>query len=1166
MMQHFSKALSGALLLLYGVHSQATAQHIASAGPFTEPPVQAAPPAREMITLKHVLQGLERRYDVSFIYRSELVDLKVAFDEKQQPATLEEALESVLKPNGLYFEKVRDNFYLIHAGKNNPARYMRRINRIEGTASTAGGTSPDLLTERVARLGLTLNATAGYEVTVRGRVTSEAGEGLPGVNVLLKGTTTGTTTDVGGNFSLNVPGNDDVLVFSFIGYITQEVPVNSRTTLNVRLAADTEALEEVVVVAYGTQKRASVTGAISSVSSKDIVALPVPSVEQAIQGRVAGVLVVNNGQPGDAPLVRLRGVNSINYASGPLYVVDGIPQVDNFNNFDSRDIESVEVLKDANSAALYGSRAAAGVILITTKKGARDGKVHVNLESYYGLQTAWKQLDLLNRDEYLRYGTDLLTNAGAALPPRFGSLNEPIYEGASQTFAQTDTDWQKEMFRSAPITHNSLSVSGGNEKSRFYTSLGYFDQRGIMLGTGYQRANFRVNSDHNIGKRITFGQTLLVSYGKQNQEPNAGGRSQLKNIIAMTPYIPVLNPTNLGGYGGTQGSDSSDPQNPVRTALQDLSTNENLRILGSVFLEASLTPWLKYRINVGMNYNTQRLYQYNPIYYEGFNGRNNAGINDNRGNNYAPVVTNLLTFDKSFGKHAFNLIGGIEYQKFSNVFLSGSGTTTSTTIKELNGLANQTVTGTRDESVVYSYIGRLNYEYAGKYLLSASVRRDGASNFAPGKKFGTFPSIGLGWRISEEGFMKNVPLISELKIRGSYGLLGNIPGNYLWQSNIFTNTNAVLGGQTVQGAYFNRLGNRDLEWEITKMTNIGLDLAMWNGRVNFTAEYYSRRSDNLILNVPLVPSQGYSNSTIANIGDMTNSGLEFMLGYDKKVGDFKWNLSANVSTVRNQVNKLSTANSTIYSGSNADYGGFDITRTEAGHPVQSFYGWVVDGIFQNEAEIADAPVQTTGKLEEPGKRTAPGDIRFKDLNGDGRITPDDRTYLGSFLPDLLYGLNFSGNYRNFDLTLFFQGTQGNEIYNGTKVIEQGMLRLFNAGTDVLNAWTPANTNTNIPRAVSGDPNNNSRTSDRFVEDGSYLRLKNISLGYALPAGALQSLTGGTLTTARFYVSAQNLLTFTKYTAYDPEVGSRFGAQLTSGIDYGQFPAARTVMLGVQLGF
>jgi len=448
----------------------------------------------------------------------------------------------------------------------------------------------------------------------------------------------------------------------------------------------------------------------------------------------------------------------------------------------------------------------------------------------------------------------------------------------------------------------------------------------------------------------------------------------------------------------------------------------------------------------------------------------------------------------------------------------------------------------------------VNYEYAGKYLLSGSVRYDGASHFAPGKKFGTFPSIGLGWRISEEAFLKNNPLISELKIRGSYGLMGNIPGNYLWQTAIATNTNAIFGGAPASGAFFNQLANRDLEWEITKMSNVGLDLGFLSNRITFTAEYYSRRSENLILNVPRIPSQGFTNSTIANIGDMTNSGLEFQLGYNKTQGDFRWNVSANLSTVKNTVNKLSGENSFILTGNNADYGGFDIARTEAGHPVQSFWGWQTDGIFQTDSEVRG---QSNAKA---------GDIRFKDLNGDGVIDASDRTYLGSFLPDFLYGLNFSANYRNFDFTLFFQGSQGNKIYNGTKVITQGMLRLFNAGTDVLNAWTPNNTNTDIPRAVSGDPNSNTRTSDRFVEDGSYLRLKNISLGYSVPASALQSFSRGTLANARIYVAAQNLLTFTKYTAYDPEIGSRFGTQLTSGIDYGQYPAARTVMVGLQVGF
>jgi len=1124
-----------------------------------------AQPASERIgskSLKQALSELENRFHVFFIYESRLVEEKKILLNASPSDQLEESMKSLLTPHDLKFEKVKENVYVIVSSENNE----RSLNEIKPNSH--------LLTEPTADLGVNMLHTSILarmeyvpvhsnrvaDIQVSGKVTSEDGEPLPGVSVLVKGTSTGTATSADGTYQLTVP-ETATLVFSFIGYTTEEVAVNNRTTINVSLQPDIKALSEVVVVAYGTQKRTSVTGAISSVSSRDIVALPVPSVEQSIQGRVPGILVVNNGQPGDAPLVRLRGVNSINYASSPLYVVDGIPQVGDFNIFDSRDIESVEVLKDANSAALYGSRAAPGVILITTKKGSRDGKLHVNLDSYYGIQTAWKQLDLLNTEQYLQYGTALLTNSGQALPTRFSNMDQPVYPGASQTYRQTNTDWQKEMFRTAGITHNSLSISGGNEKSRFYTSAGYFKQEGIMLGTGFERINLRLNSDHNIGKRFTFGQTLLVAYGNQNQEPSAGGRTQLANIIRMTPYMPVRDPNQIGGFRGPDGSDASDPQNPVRAALQDLSNNKTVRLLGSVFLEASIFPWLKYRINVGADFSSARLYQYNPIYNESFNGRAFTGIVDRRTTYFSPTVTNLLTFEKNLGNHQINAIAGIEHQKFTTLRLITGGNTTSTTIGELTGAQDLTINQStnpgdrpRDEAIIYSYIGRVNYEYAGKYLLSGSVRYDGASHFAPGKKFGTFPSIGLGWRISEEAFLKNNPLISELKIRGSYGLMGNIPGNYLWQTAIATNTNAIFGGAPASGAFFNQLANRDLEWEITKMSNVGLDLGFLSNRITFTAEYYSRRSENLILNVPRIPSQGFTNSTIANIGDMTNSGLEFQLGYNKTQGDFRWNVSANLSTVKNTVNKLSGENSFILTGNNADYGGFDIARTEAGHPVQSFWGWQTDGIFQTDSEVRG---QSNAKA---------GDIRFKDLNGDGVIDASDRTYLGSFLPDFLYGLNFSANYRNFDFTLFFQGSQGNKIYNGTKVITQGMLRLFNAGTDVLNAWTPNNTNTDIPRAVSGDPNSNTRTSDRFVEDGSYLRLKNISLGYSVPASALQSFSRGTLANARIYVAAQNLLTFTKYTAYDPEIGSRFGTQLTSGIDYGQYPAARTVMVGLQVGF
>ncbi len=1074
-------------------------------------------------TAKSVLNRIEKKAELKFTYQPQIVRNLKGISIDSPEISVKDLLDEIFNTSVLY-EVVGNQIIL--SSVDNPESSNATIN------------------SRIA-------------IAISGTITDERGDALPGVNVLEKGTSNGSSSDGEGRFRINVEDNNAVLVFSFIGYATQEVAVGNRTEFNISLQPDATSLEEVVVVGYGTQRKSSVVAAISTVSSKEINALPVPSVEQALQGRAPGVIVTNNGAPGEAPLVRIRGINSINYASNPLYVVDGIAQVGNFNLFDSKDIESVEVLKDANSASIYGSRAAAGVILITTKKGTRDGKLHVQLDSYVGVQNAWRQLDLLNRDQYIQYGTALLSNAGAALPPRFSSLNDPIYAGSSQTFAQTETDWQDELFQSAPITQTSISVNGGNENSRFYVSGGYFKQEGIMKGTGFERFNFRINSDHRLGKRITVGQTLFVGSSNQQREQNAGGRTQIQNMIRMVPYIPVYNPTNIGGFGGTTGADGSDPQNPVRSGTQDLDIQDNVRILGTVFLEAEITKWLKYRVNIGADYNSGRQYVYQPIYNEGFNGRNQAALRDVRSNYFSPIYTNQLTFDKTFGKHYINAIAVIEYQSTSSVSLNGFGNTLTNEIKELNGLNNQSVTGSRDESVIYSYIGRVNYEYANKYLFSASIRRDGASHFAPGKKFGNFPSIGLGWRISEEGFMSGIEAISELKLRGSYGELGYIPGNYLWQPVVSVNTNAVFGDAPALGAFYDRLGNQDLTWEVTKMTNFGIDAGFFRNKLTFSAEYFDRTTDNLILDVAPATSTGYSQPTSANIGDMRNWGFEFQAGYTETTGDLTWNVSGNIGVVKNEVRKLASPTNTLDRGANGDYGNTDITRTEAGHPVQSFYGWVTDGIFQSADEVAAAPTQANA---------APGDIRFRDIDGNGVIDADDRVYLGSFLPDFSYGLNFSANYKGFDATLFFQGVQGNKIYNGTRVLTEGMLRLFNSGTAVLDAWTPTNTNTNVPRAVNSDPNANSRTSDRFIEDGSYLRLKNLSVGYSIPTESLRRITKNALGNLRVYVASQNLLTITNYKGYDPEIGSRFSNQLTQGIDYGQFPQARTFLIGLQAGF
>jgi TonB-dependent starch-binding outer membrane protein SusC len=1130
----------------------------------------AVGPETHLVTLRVALSELETRYRVSFIYPTNLVETKVMLPVLRSNS-VENELTSMLTGQELGYRKVQPNFYAIVSTKEKAARSFRQIEQIAQKTNLANEpvalpSVPSMTIYRLERSGWSFSEGARPMDDVRGKVTDREGKSIPGASVVIKGTNRGTTTNAAGEFSLNAP-TTAVLVVSFVGYISDEVSVAGRSVINISLTEDTKALTEVVVVGYGTQKRASVTGAISTISAKEVMALPVPSIESAIQGRVAGVSVVSNGSPGESPIVRIRGIGSINYSSNPLYVVDGFPTGD-LNNFDSRDIESVDVLKDASAAAIYGSRAANGVIIITTKKGAKDGKLHVSYDGYVGSQSAWKKLDLLNTPQYVQYGTALITNAAidagidpkSVIPKRFSNMDQPIYAGATQTYNQTNTNWQNEVFRNAPITQHSVQLSGGNEKSRFYSSVGFFKQDGIMIGTSYKRGNFRINSDHTISNRFTFGQTLTISYDDKYSEVNAGGRSQLQNIIRMTPYMPVNDPFLTGGYRGPDGSDATDPQNPVRAALQDRTNTQRLKVLGSAFLDVKLFEGLTYRIRGGVDYVAARDYYFQPIYNESFNARALANFSDSRYTYVSPLISNQLTFARTFGKHSVNVVAVAERQVGNYSALNGGGQAGSNDVVQVGGLIPTSVglSGAISKNVLISYLGRVNYEFAGKYLLGASIRRDGSSKFAPGNKWGNFPSVSAGWRVSEEAFMKTIPVISELKLRASYGSMGfNGIGDYDWQVAVSQNTNALLGNGRTQGAYFDRLGNTNLKWEVTKMTNIGVDLGLLNNRITLTAEYFNRETDGLILGQPIAPSIGYSNSPVVNVGNMQNKGVELQLTYNKRQGAFKFDASGNITFINNKVIDLGPKISPLFNGSNADFGGFDITRTQAGDPIQQFYGWKVAGIFKSQDEIKASAKQDNAK---------PGDIRFVDANGDGVINGDDRINLGSFLPKFQYGVNLNASYQNFDVSLFLQGVQGNKIYNGTKVLTQGMLRLFNSGTDVLNAWTPTNTNTDVPRAVSGDPNGNTRTSDRFIEDGSYLRLKNLSIGYNVPVSILQSWTRGTLGRARLYVAATNLLTFTKYTGYDPEIGSRYNGTLTNGIDYGQFPQPRTVMAGLQIGF
>ena len=1097
----------------------------------------------EQKEIKIILNQISRLAEIKFVYSSQKVPARKKVTIVAHDRRLGDVLDLLFEPLDIFYRVSGNQIVLVRKGDiNHTSLQLKETNNV------------------------TINEV--FKV-VTGKVTNESGEPLAGVSVIVKGTSRGTVTNSSGEFSINVEAGE-TLEFSMVGYRINSVRIGQDNSVAVQLQPDISSIDEVVVVGYGTQRRTTVTGAISSVSGKTIAELPVPSISQALQGRVAGVTVTNNGSPGTQPIVRIRGISSISFASDPLYVIDGFPTGD-LATIDTRDIETVDVLKDASAAAIYGSRATNGVIMITTKKGRRDGKLRVSLDSYYGTQKVTERLDLLDTEGFKKYALAYRGSLpGRLLPPE---ADKPIYAGASQTYAQTNTDWQDEYFRSGQMTQHNIGLSGGNEVSRFFASAGFMDQKGTAPSVGYRRYNFRINSDHIISKVFTFGENLYASYGDQLFDNNeTGSRTNLVNVIRIMPHMPVYDPTSNGGYRGVNSVlDGGDPTNPIEDAeLKNPGNRKTTKILGTAFMEVNFTKWLKFRSTFGVDYANGLTYRFQPIFND--NGTiagssaTQATITNNRNISTVLLFTEQLTFDKSFGDHHINVIAVYEQQGQKTTQENASGNQASNDLRTLNNATNISAQTLIGENNLISILGRVNYDFKGKYLLSAAVRRDGLSVWAPGKKWATFPSASIGWRIDQEAFMQNQTTVSELKLRVGYGITGlngTVLGNTPWLVSVNANSAYYPFGNSINSgpaSSIQRLGNPELNWEKTKQLNIGLDLGLLDNKFTLSAEYFQRKTDNLILSVPLPPSMGYITSTVSqNVGSMKNTGFEVQLGYNQRLGDFKWNASGNLSVITNNVGELAEGVTNIEAGADADFGAYPITNTAVGQPIQSFYGWVVEGIFQDASEVSRHAKQTAG--------TGPGDLKFQDTNNDGVIDLADRQFLGSFIPKFTYAFNLGANYKNFDASLFFQGVQGNKIYNATRVITEGMVRFFNAGTQVLNAWTPTNKNTDIPRAISSDPNQNARPSTRFLEDGSYLRLKNLMLGYTVPSSSLQSLTRGVVSSFRIYIAAQNLLTFTNYSGYDPEVGNRTpNSSLTNGIDFAVYPQPKAYQVGIQVNF
>ncbi|MCB0553798.1 MAG: TonB-dependent receptor [Phaeodactylibacter sp.] len=1006
------------------------------------------------------------------------------------------------------------------------------------------------------------------ERTVTGTVTSaEDGLGIIGANILVKGTSSGTITDFDGKYELKVSGNDAVLVFSYTGMETQEVPVGTQTVINVTMGSDVLMIEEVVVVGYGVQKKSVVTGAIASLDAEDIGKTPVLRIEQALQGKAAGVQVTNSsGQPGDAITVRIRGAGTTGNAD-PLYVVDGLP-VGGIDYLNPGDIESIEVLKDAASAAIYGARAANGVVLITTKSG-QEGKMQLSYDGYYGIQNAWRQLSMLNAREYA-----LIQNEAAAA----SKLSIPF---ADPNSLGEGTYWQDELFtENAPIMNHQVAVTGGNKVSTYAGAFSYFSQEGIVGGdkSQFDRYTARINSVHEVSKHFTFGQNLSFTHiDRRSVDSNNEFGGPLMSALNIDPITPVFetDPDKLAAYdpnavkdkdGNVYAISKYATQEVVNPLARLEVTNGKYKldkVVGNAYGELELLPRLKLRSSFGIDlaYGTNNSFR--PVFFLNaaqISSESRVDKSVDRWFNW--IWENTLSYNIGLGSHNFaflagttaqennyeNLAGGksgLVFSDFGNAFLN-------TAVNEESATAG----GGAAQSSLLSYFGRVTYDFQSKYLFTGIIRVDGSSRFGANNRFGVFPSFSAGWVVSQEPFLLNNEVLDFFKIRASWGQNGNQEiGDYRWASTIATGAGYSFGDGTVftSGSVPSTVPNPDLEWETSEQTDIGVDLRFWRGKLAVTADYYIKKTIGLLVDAP-IPGIVGNNAPTVNGGNVENKGVELAIDYRNNAGALDYNIGVNFSYNKNEVTAINNAEGVLVGAGFSTYG--SVSRAAIGFPIAYFWGLQTDGLFQTEADVENY-VNGDGGLIQPN--AAPGDIKFVDLNGDGVIDDDDRTIIGNPTPDWTYGANFSANYKDFDFGLFLLGTVGNELFNGTRRHD---LTTANMPARFLDRWTGEGTSNDIPRSTATDPNGNfSKISDFYIEDGSFLRVKDVQLGYSLPQSALSVLN---IQRARIYIAAQNLLTFTNYNGFDPEIGAR--SALDIGIDRGIYPQARSYRMGVNIVF
>ena len=1014
----------------------------------------------------------------------------------------------------------------------------------------------------------------GVAQKVTGQILSVKEEALIGASVVIKGTNIGTISDVDGKFEINVPDvATAILEFSYIGYSSKELPLLGQTNVVVTLEEESELIDEVVITGYKKEIKSEVTSSITSIKTKDITNLVVVGIDQAIQGLAPGVSVTQvSGAPGDDIKVRIRGTGSLGN-NDPLYVIDGVPTTGNINMFSPSDIQSIDILKDGAAAAVYGSRAANGVVLITTNKGTVGPPVF-NFEAYTGLQQPANLPELLNSEEYLTIRNEAINNANVLRNPanQIATYDPAILQNLP------NTDWLDLVFNPAMMQRYSLSASSGTERGRFYVSGEYQNQDGIYQGQGFEKYQVRFNGEagkkwFRIGNSLSFSNTNRKVINSSGDGFGPGNEpSGVRYTLIAAPVVPLTHPD---GSEVKVTAELGDPvlygdgnPNPI---VFNNNTDWNIsryRLFGNVFAEVEPIANLTIRTNLGGDF----LFRNEKLFKERLSAAiyNPTSLNEAREFNTTLVWNNTVNYSKKLGRHKLSGLAGMEAIQNKADYLSASANNFRRSDRLFRYISasipadidNVSASGIATEWSLLSYFGQLSYSFEDRYMLNATIRKDGSSRFGKNNRWGTFPSVSFGWNISNEAFMEDIAGISSLKLRGSWGQLGNQEiGIYPYSSLVSTGDRVyTFGGNIVTGSSIVETGNDNIKWEVSTQFNLGLDMSLFKDKLSIILDGFQKLTEDILVRVPIPQAGGSTNPPFVNAASVRNRGLELGLSYRNAIGGLNYNIGMNLTRVQNEVVSLADSEPIL-----GGYGLSDgaITRTEVGHPVGSFYLWESEGIFQTEEEVASSPFQT--------RFTRPGDIKFKDINGDNVIDDKDRAHVGNPFPDLTYGLTIGLNWKNFDFSTLLQGVYGNDVYFlfGNFAYE-AQARGFNSYKAILDRWTPDNRDTNIPIVSLDDRNGNRRISTRFLEDGSYLKVRNINLGYNLK----DVFKGKTFENFRVYVAVQNAYTFTKYSGLDPEIqansndtrGLGISSDLAVGIDWGTVPAPRTFIGGIQLKF